>query len=212
MKIEFITDSNIKDNIIRNGKNKLKVTSSSQKIKNSNNYLIYFEAEGNSLICAKVLSDVREKLKSKFELDKTKYYLLTDEPTIKFLKKLYPQVCEFETKLRKLLYIAFFDLEKPAEKLVLDKFKGVSVFKKNKEIPKSNFLENSTLGELFYFLFENGDFLQKANQSINEELSKRFKNASKADIISLIEKNRRNNHLGKLILQKSRRFYSNRSL
>ena len=190
MKIEFITDGDIYtkyESIIPKDKNQFKISSNNQKIKGVNNYLLCVEIDGKTIGCAKILSDIREKIKNKLIIDHNKYFLLTDEPTKVYLRKLYPLVCEFETKLRKLVYLALFDLDEPAQKMVLNKIKNTSEFKKIKEIPNSNFLEKLTLGEMFSFLFENSDFLQKANQSIGEQLSKRFKNSSKADIISLIE-------------------------
>ena len=96
--------------------------------------------------------------------------------------------CEFETKLRKLIYIALFDLDEQANKVVFEKLKTNSkkAIGDVKEVPKTNFLEKATLGEVFFFLFDNSEFINEAKHKANTIVNDIERYATKAELIERI--------------------------
>lgn len=193
MRIEFVIEGDkyqelIKD-IVPIEKEKIKFFSESKKIAGVNNHLVSVQAVGTVMTSAKLLSQIAEQIKSKLIDNKVKFYMLVDEPSAAFVQKLYPLVCEFETKLRKFVYITLFDLDDTASQLALNKFKAVSnkEFKARTTIPNNNFLEKLTLGELFYFLFDNNEFITEAKSKTTSITNDIDRTATKAELIAIID-------------------------
>ena len=192
MKIEYIIEGDaykkaIKSIVPKEQKG-IKITTRNNKISGVNNYVLCISCERDNLNTAKVLSEISSSLTPKIESIGTKFYMLSDEPSSYFAKKLYPLVCEFETKLRKLIYIALFDLDEQANTVVLDKLRAN--LKKSigdvKDVPKTNFLEKATLGDLFFFLFDNSEFINEAKSKTNTIVNDIERYATKAELIERI--------------------------
>ncbi|MBO4982580.1 MAG: hypothetical protein J6D23_00850 [Clostridia bacterium] len=192
MKIEYIIEGDaykkaIKS-IVKKEQKGIKITTKNDKVSGVNNYVLCISCEKDNLNTAKILSEISSSITSEIENVGTKFYMLSDEPSSYFAKKLYPLVCEFETKLRKLIYIALFDLDEQANTVVLDKLRNN--LKKSigdiKEVPKTNFLEKATLGDLFFFLFDNSEFIYEAKSKTNTIVNDIEKYATKAELIERI--------------------------
>ena len=192
MKIEYIIEGDaykkaIKGMIPKEQKG-IKITTKNSKISGVNNYVLSISCEGENINNAKTLSGISSSLTPKIESVGTKFYMLIDEPSSYFAQKLYPLVCEFETKLRKFIYLALFDLDEQANKVVFEKLKTNSkkAIGDVKEVPKTNFLEKATLGEVFFFLFDNSEFINEAKSKTNTIVNDIERYATKAELIERI--------------------------
>lgn len=76
------------------------VRCSIQNIEDSSCWIAVYEASGENLPSAKILSKTNDYIMSKFNPT-----ILTNESAAYFNKSLYPYFNEFERKLRKLLYL-----------------------------------------------------------------------------------------------------------
>lgn len=194
MKLEYIIEGqDYQKNLIcvipqeRKG---IRIERKDTKIQGNNNYLLTIEAISSPIACAEVLSSIAEKIKEVFKKEAVKYYILTDEASMAFCYRLYPLVCEFETKLRKFVYVALFDLDESAKELAISKIKKSAgkEFSNIAEIPTTNFLEKITLGNLFDFLFDNNEFTTEAKAKTNSIVNDIGRTVTKQELISVIEK------------------------
>lgn len=187
MKIVYITEgkhkSLLKDLVLK--RDNLQTKMAYQKISGNNNYILTFSCGGSVVACAKVLSEITEDVNKIFCQNKIKHYLITDEASNTFAYRLYPLICQFETKLRRLVYVALFDLDDDAKKLVIQKIKDSA----NKEllkvtdIPEYDFLEKMTMSHLFNFLFGNSDFMSNAKIEINKIAGDDKRTVTKRELI-----------------------------
>lgn len=192
MKIEFIIEGNgykkLLEGKIPKSINNIKIKKNGSKLKGKNNHLFTLEALGSPIASAKELSQLTQEIKNIFDLNNVKYYILIDEASSTFALRLYPLACEFETKLRKFIYLALFDIEDSAREYTINKIKTTNKeLSKLKDIPQNNFLEELTLGDLFTFLFDNGEFINEAKNKTSSITNTIGRTASKKEIIMLIE-------------------------
>lgn len=193
MVLEYIVEDSkykelIKGKLPKKGKKgSVKVTN--KKFSGVNNYILIIEYYSTPVDSAETLSKIAQNIKDIFDSNKIKYYILRDEASIEFANRLYPLVCEFETKLRKFLYIALFDLDESARKLTTSKIKSViQKMSKTENIPQNNFLEDITLGEVFTLLFDNKEFLEAAKNETKQIENTLSRKATKRELIDLLEK------------------------
>lgn len=194
MKVEFIVDKNEYKKLLSKNKFSEQIKYSSEKIKGKNNYLLTLTCEGKSVSIAKTLSECRVTIEKLFADNNVKYRLLTEEASSFFVQRLYPYACEFETKLRKFIYTALFDIDEKAEKLATEKYK-LTMLKKGDDknfdkLPQSDFLSNSDLGQIFDFLFSNDEFLdevKKINTNDNNNNRSYDRRLTKKEIIERIK-------------------------
>ena len=101
MRLEYLTDSKrIKDDLTSY---KLEgVDVSAQHFKGTSCSAIIFNTPGENIKSAIILSDVDEKVKTKYQAIKT----LRNDSSEYFCNHLYSEISEFERKLRKLLRLA----------------------------------------------------------------------------------------------------------
>ncbi|MGN0653552.1 MAG: hypothetical protein ACI4KD_01385 [Oscillospiraceae bacterium] len=193
MILEYIIEDSkykdlIKGKIPQKGKNGI-IKVNSKKFSGVNNYILTIEYSSSPVESAETLSAIFQDIKEIFDSNKVKYYILRNEASIEFANRLYPLVCEFETKLRKFLYVALFDLDEAAKKLTTSKIKTViQKFSKTEKIPQSNFLEELTLGEVFNLLFDNREFLDSAKNETKQIENTLSRKATKRELISIIER------------------------
>lgn len=193
MILEYIIEDSkykdlIKGKIPQKGKNGI-IKVNSKKFSGVNNYILTIEYSSSPVKSAETLSAIFQDIKEIFDSNKVKYYILRNEASIEFANRLYPLVCEFETKLRKFLYVALFDLDEAAKKLTTSKIKTViQKFSKTEKIPQSNFLEELTLGEVFNLLFDNREFLDSAKNETKQIENTLSRKATKRELISIIER------------------------
>ena len=193
MVLEYIVEDSkykelIKGEIPKKGK-KGAIKTTSKKFSGINNYILTIEYCGSLIDSAETLSNIAQKVKKTFDCNNVKYYILRDEASIAFANRLYPLVCEFETKLRKFLYIALFDLDESAKKLTTNKIKTAAQrFSKVEKVPQNNFLEDITLGEVFTLLFDNKEFLDAAKEETKRIENTISRKATKKELIEVLEK------------------------
>lgn len=191
MKIEFIIEGDLyKKNVmdlVPAQKDGFTLITQNRKVDGVNNYVLSVEINNKSVGSAKVLSNVSKQIIEKLSILECKYYKLIDEPSTFFAEKLYPFLTKFETKLRKFVYLALFDIDDEAEKNVINKFKKTkSEFKGIDNIPKNNFLETLTLGNMFDFLFDNFDFIDQAKKKTNSIVNDIDRTATKSELLKII--------------------------
>lgn len=188
MKIEYIINGNnlscIKSKIPKEVAS-IKVKYKHQKISGNDNFLLTVSCEGSPVACAKVLSEMVEEITSELASRNVKNYLITDEASRTFFYRLYPLVCQFETKLRRLVYVALFDLDDEAKKLVVDKIKKSAndSLAKISDVPTKNFLEEMTMSHLFNFLFGNRDYIENAKNEIGRIYGDNKRTVTKKELI-----------------------------
>ncbi len=193
MVLEYIIEDSkykdlIKDKIPPKGKNGI-IKVNSKKFSGVNNYILTIEYKSSPVESAETLLNIFQNIKKIFDSNNVKYYILRNEASIELANRLYPLVCEFETKLRKFLYVALFDLDEAAQKITINKIKTViQRFSKTEKIPQSNFLEELTLGEVFNLLFDNREFLDSAKNETKQIENTLSRKATKKELIAIIEK------------------------
>ena len=192
MRIEYIIEGDkykeLIQGIIPITKDGVTLFSENKKIAGANNFLLSVWTFESNMTSAKILSEFSEQIKTKFVDNQIKFYMLEDGPSTLFVTKLYPLVCEFETKLRKFVYLTLFDLDEPATHLAVTKIKTTTKeLKSITNIPSSNFLENITLGNLFDFLFDNNEFTEEAKKKTNAITNDIGRTATKAELIAIID-------------------------
>ncbi|MBE6948484.1 MAG: hypothetical protein E7456_01435 [Ruminococcaceae bacterium] len=192
MKIEYIIKGKDYQELVKNviplSAESLTITTVNKKLTGVNNYILYVEINGKNISCAKILSKIAEEIEHILNEKKITYYQLTDEPSNLFAKKLYPLVCEFETKLRKLVYYALFDLDKEASEVAIDQLKQIKKYSKITHIPTENYLERITLGEFFSFLFDNRYFIDEAKEKTKNIVNDIDKTVTKKELQEIIDK------------------------
>lgn len=164
MKVEFIIDKNDYKALLSENAVNAHIKRDDKKVKGKCNYLLMLSNEGKNVKTAKLLSDCRIEIEKIFSRNNVKYRLLIDESSQFFVERLYTYACEFETKLRKFIYTALFDIDEKAEGIALDKFNG-TLRKKGEDkscekLPQNDFLADRDLGQIFDFLFSNNEFFE----------------------------------------------------
>ena len=192
MKIEFIVEGDnyqqFTQGIVPVAKEGVTFFSENKKIAGANNFLLSVWTFETNMTSAKMLSEFSEQIKGKFIENQIKFYMLEDGPSTVFVTKLYPLVCEFETKLRKFVYLTLFDLDEPATQIAVTKIKTTTKeLKSITNIPSNNFLENITLGNLFDFLFDNNEFTEEAKKKTSTITNDIGRTATKAELIAIID-------------------------
>lgn len=122
------------------------VRCSIQNIEDSSCWIAVYEASGENLPSAKILSKINDYITSKFHPT-----ILTNESAAYFNKSLYPYFNEFERKLRKLLYL------KSALQHDATASQNIKA------------LESKDLGTIFELLFTDTQFIKDVKKSINEK-------------------------------------------
>ncbi len=186
MKVEFIVDKNEYKKLLSKDRFSEHIKYRSEKVKGKNNYLLTLECEGKSVSTAKTLSESRITIDKLFADNNVKYRLLTEEASQFFVQRLYPYACEFETKLRKFIYTALFDIDDKAEALVVEKYKITISKKCGDKLPREDFLTYSDLGHIFDFLFSNDEFLDQVKK-INTQSDTYNRRLTKEELVNEIE-------------------------
>lgn len=185
MKVEFIVDKKEYKKLLCKDKFSERIKYRSEQVKGKNNYLLTLECEGKSVSTAKTLSESRIIVDKLFVDNNVKYRLLTEEASQFFVQKLYPYACRFETKLRKFIYTALFDIDEKAESTILKAYKstlGSDAEKNLTKLPLSDFLSEKNLGDIFDFLFANDEFLSQV-KALSTPKNNHQKHTTKKEIL-----------------------------
>lgn len=169
MKVEFIIDKSEYKKLLNKDIVGTQIIYNSEKLKGKSNYLLSLSIESKSITVAKLLSNSRIAVEKLFIENNIKYRLLTEESALFFAHRLYPYASEFETKLRKFIYTALFDIDEKAESVLVEKYKITISKKCTNELPQEDFLTNSDLGKIFDFLFSNDEFLDEVKKINNND-------------------------------------------
>lgn len=186
MKIEFLIDKSEYKKILSKDKFDKQIEFRNEKVKGKNNYLLTLECSGKSVSTAKKLSESRIAINKLFADNNIKYRLLTEEASQFFVQRLYPYASNFETKLRKFIYTALFDIDEKAEALVVEKYKITISKKIGDKLPLEDFLTYSDLGQIFDFLFSNDEFLEQIKK-INTQPDNFNRRLTKSELIKKVE-------------------------
>ena len=166
--------------IASNGK---EVIYKSRKTNGKDNFFLKLSCVADKLEAAQALSDISIQLEGVFRNNHVKYRLLTNEASQFFAQDLYPHVCEFETKLRKFINCTLFDVDDEANKRAFKKLQDMGLIDKNEKYTKhKDLLSDTTLGDLFAFLFSNEALFDK----IAEYKYRKF--ATREDLLDFIQK------------------------
>ena len=139
MKVEFIIDKSEYKKLLNKDIVGTQIKYKSEKVKGKSNYLLTLSIESRNLTAAKLLSNSRIVVEKLFIENNIKYRLLTEEASQFFVQRLYPYACEFETKLRKFIYTALFDLDDKANELAIKIYNSTMGVKKEMIFyPKKN--------------------------------------------------------------------------
>lgn len=130
-------------------------------IKNIDCSILSIESPNNNNVVAVKLSDLHHKIMNKFEP-----IIITDESSQYFNKTLFPLINKFERNLRKLIYLV---ISKESNKEYETMVKG---------------LEHKDLGEIFFMLFTDSNFIAKTKTKINREITWPF---NKTELIRTID-------------------------
>ncbi|MHC1734515.1 MAG: hypothetical protein AB9921_02450 [Erysipelotrichaceae bacterium] len=161
MKLEYLLNQ---EQYIEFGDSKLKIAHELYEIPGKNAYILSFSIPRDDEKSARTLSHIHKIVQEKIH-----GIVLTNGSSEYFVKTLFPHINEFETKLRKLLYLAS----------ALNKDNTV----KGKENIKD--LEKQELGTLFDLLFTDLEFNNKLRKLLGKEFSG---NMSKRDVIQFIDR------------------------
>lgn len=163
MKIEILIEGNkesVKKDLIDcslNASNNIVVSQSFSKMDNNSCLLCLSKPDtnnvDNAIKNAQALSEIRRGFEGELHKQGKKSVVVFDETDQYFAKALYPLFCEFETKLRKFIHIALFNLEDSINERIKSDIKSVA--KKDGYKSLSQFLEHADLFEITTFLFEN---------------------------------------------------------
>lgn len=164
MEVEILIDKSEYKKLLSKNIIDTQIKYNSEKVKGKNNFLLTLSKDGRNVNTAKVLSDSRISVEKLFAENNVKYRLLTEEASQFFVQRLYPYACEFETKLRKFIYTALFDLDDKANELAIKIYNSTMGVKKDNKLtslPDYDFLSEKELHEIFDFLFANDEFLSQ---------------------------------------------------
>lgn len=192
MKIEYLIDKdNYKALLPKNdyaANNGLVVKKRNYMLSGKDNHLLKIYTPkniGKPVEQAEALSEFNDKIKDVFLERKISFRILQNESAQFFAKQLFPLLCEFETKLRKLIQSAMFDISAPAEEEIVSRLKKYSIIDKKQDTLDGNFLEFSDLGKIIDFLFSN-DELYKEIDTYKNKLETKY--LSKEELIEYINR------------------------
>ena len=193
MKIQFLVDKNDYKKLLIGinfvAKNGNIVKNESHKIKGKTNYILTLSSDKKNIASAKALSEIRIHIENKFNDKNIKFRVLIDEALQFFATSLYPLACDFEIKLRSLIYMILFDIDEQANIMAVEKYKKTVIKADNKmvELPKNDFLAHLTFEEIFNFLFDNNSFIEAAKAVISQTGKAYNRRITKAEILKSIE-------------------------
>ena len=142
-------------------------------IENSTCWIAQYTMEGENGDSAKELSLINDYIVRQF-----KPTILTNESSAYYNKKLFPDINEFERKLRKLLYLKS------------------AIYHGDKKIDNIRNLETKELGVIFELLFTDADFVKNARSKVNEKTWQFTKREIVAALQSIAEDTLWNDLLG----------------
>lgn len=125
----------------------------------------------NTIENAKALSEIKRGFEGELYKQGKKSVVVFDETNQYFAKALYPLFCEFETKLRKFIHIALFNLEDSINEKINSSIKSAA--KKDGYKSLSQFLENADLSQITTFLFDNLELSKAIGVYFNDNKNKR---------------------------------------
>lgn len=164
------------------------VDHSVRKNKGQDNYILKLKTDGNSIKDAKVLSDARDMVERLLQKEKVVFKMLSNGASQLLVKELYPLMCEYETKLRKFIHFALFDISEAAKDSVIAQLKKAHIEIKDKDI-NFDFLEYAEIGDIVIFLFANDDLYSDFDKykkdhrfSTRQELIEYIQNSEKKTI------------------------------
>lgn len=186
MIIEYLIDNDkhqkLLEKISFNASNDKRVAHKSRKTAGKDNFLLTLSCDANNLKSAQALSEVASRIEEVFRNQHIKFRLLTNGASQFFAQDLYPRVCEFETKLRKFIHCTLFDVDDEANKKAFEKLQSMGVIDKDAKYTKHrDLLSNTTLGNLFAFLFSNDALFNR----IEEYKHRKF--ATREDLLKFIQ-------------------------
>lgn len=143
-------------------------------IENSTCWIAQYTMEGENEDSAKALSLINDYIVEQFNPT-----ILSNESSAYYNKKLFPDINEFERKLRKLLYLKS------------------AIYHGDKTIDNIRNLETKELGVIFELLFTDSDFVKNAKSKVNEKTWQFTKKEIIAALQSIAEDTLWNDLLGK---------------
>lgn len=186
MKIEFLIIGKEYKQILKKYKPDPKFKVYQPRKKKVGDYILDISCKLEEETIVKELSDCVEKLIQKFNEEKVKYYILTDDISGFYLKKLFPFAHEFETKLRKFITWSLIDITETVSFPINDYFSNIKDFDVSKNsFNATNFLSSWTLETTFRVLFDKPSLLGEATKIITKN-NKENNNISKKDLLKLI--------------------------
>ena len=123
-----------------------KVAVEFSNIDNATCWTVTYSLSGENEDTAATLSKVND-----YVMENYSPTVLTNESAAYFNRRLYPEINEFERKLRKLLYLKS------------------AIYQGDKRIDNIRDLESKDLGEIFVLLFTDEDFVKAAKTKVNEK-------------------------------------------
>ncbi len=123
-----------------------KVAVEFSNIENSTCWTVTYSLSGENEDTAAALSKVND-----YVMENYSPTVLTNESAAYFNRRLYPEINEFERKLRKLLYLKS------------------AIYQGDKKIDNIRDLESKDLGEIFVLLFTDEDFVKATKTKVNEK-------------------------------------------
>lgn len=134
-----------------------------------NFFLLQIKCSEDGLAAAKELSLYNEAVLQVLGSNSVKYQMIINEASNCFETELYPLLAEFETKLRKLITVALFNVDKQARSRI-DKAIGKDENYKPGDI--NSYLEQSDLNTIGNFLFLNDELVGEINQLKKSDIAK----------------------------------------
>ncbi len=188
MKVEYLINKSDYKDLLPKGNftatNELIVKKRSNTVKGKDNYLLTLKVLDETEKGAEALSEYHIQIKQILLDNKITFRILLNEAAQYFAKDLFPLLCEFETKLRKFIQSAMFDINEQAEQEIISRLKKFEIIKKEDNVLSENFLEFSDLGEIIDFLFSN-DELYKEFENYKKKQGNIYR--TKEDLIKFIE-------------------------
>ncbi len=134
-----------------------------------NLFLLQIKCSEDGLAAAKALSLYNEEVLQVLGSNSVKYEMVINEASNCFETELYPLLVEFETKLRKLITVALFNVDKQARSRI-----GKAIGKDENYKPGdiNSYLEQSDLNTIENFLFSNDELVGEINQLKKNDTAK----------------------------------------
>lgn len=134
-----------------------------------NLYLLRIRCSEGGLSVAKTMSLYNDAVLEVLGSNSVEYHMLTNEASNCFEAELYPLLAEFETKLRKLIKVALFNVDKQARNRI-DKAIEKDEHYKSRDL--NSFLEQADLNAIENFLFSNDELIGEINKLKKTDIAK----------------------------------------